>query len=55
MIPRQQTLFNSKDKFQNLSNKQSEFERRRTSLVIAKKWMLETKKRGEIILEVEEW
>lgn len=55
MIPRQQTLSTSKDKLQNLSNKQSEFERRWTSLVIAKKWMLETKKRGELILEVEEW
>lgn len=55
MIPRQQTLINSREKLQNLSNNQSDFERRWTSLVIAKKWMLETKKRGEIILEVEEW
>lgn len=55
MIPRQQTLISSKDKLQNLSNQQSEFERRWTSLVVAKKWMLEIKKRGEIILEVEEW
>lgn len=54
-IPCQQILENSKEKLQNLANKQSEYERRWTSLVIAKEWMLETKERGAIILEVQEW
>ena len=54
-IPLQQTLENSKDKLQDLANKQSEFERRWTSLVVAKEWMLEAKERGMLILEVQEW
>lgn len=54
-IPCQQTLENSKDKLYDLANKQSEFERRWTSLVVAKEWMLEAKERGMLILEVQEW
>lgn len=54
-IPCQQTLEDSKDKLKNLANKQSEYERRWTSLVVAKEWMLETKERGDLILEVQEW
>lgn len=54
-IPCQQTLENSKNKLQELADKQSEFERRWTSLVVAKEWMLEIKERGELILEVQEW
>ena len=54
-IPIHQTLENSKEKLQILANKQSEYERRWTSLVVAKEWILETKKRGSIILEVQEW
>lgn len=54
-VPCKQVLKDSKEKLLNLANKQSEFERRWNSLVIAKKWMLETLKQGYLILEVEEW
>ena len=54
-IPRKQVLKDSRDKLFNLAAKQSEFERRWNSLVIAKNWMLETVKQGYLILEVEEW
>lgn len=54
-IPCQQTLEDTKHKLQSLADNQSEYEKRWTSLVVAKEWILETKKRGSLILEVEEW
>lgn len=54
-IPYNQTLENSMDQLQKLANEQSVYESRWASLVIAKKWMLETLKYGNSILEVEEW
>lgn len=54
-IPLNQVLDNSKEKLNEIANKQSEYERRLNSLVVAKSWMLETLKSGESILEVEEW
>lgn len=54
-IPCDQYLEKSKDQLLDLANQQSEFERRWNTLVIAKKWMLETIKQGNLILEVEEW
>lgn len=54
-IPYDQSLENSRNQLQNLANKQSDYERRWNSLVIAKEWMLETIKQGESILEVQEW
>lgn len=54
-IPCSQTLQSSKDKLLSLAMQQSEYERRWTSLVIAKEWILETAKRGALILEVQEW
>lgn len=54
-IPWSHILENSKLILQSLVNKQSEYERRWNSLVVAKEWMLETVEHGESILEVEEW
>ncbi len=54
-IPYNQTLENSCEKIRDLANKQSDYERRWNSLVIAKDWMLETLKHDESILEVQEW
>ncbi len=54
-IPCNQILDNSLNQLQELAYNQSEYQRRWNSLVIAKEWMLETKKHGESILEVQEW
>lgn len=54
-LPCRQSLECSKQELEQLANKQSEYERRLSALVLAKEWMLATEERGEIILEVEEW
>lgn len=54
-IPYSNKLENSREQLQNLANKQSDYERRWNSLVVAKGWILETIKQGESILEVQEW
>lgn len=54
-IPSSNLLENSEIVLKSLVNKQSEYERRWNSLVVAKEWMLETIEQGESILEVEEW
>lgn len=54
-IPINQILDNSVEELKRIANRQSEYERRLNSLVVAKDWILETLKYGESILEVEEW
>lgn len=54
-IPKTQTINNSCLKLYEIANDMSEYEHRHASLVLAKDWMLETKKQGSLILEVEEW
>ncbi|KXL53778.1 hypothetical protein CLNEO_10040 [Anaerotignum neopropionicum] len=54
-IPFQQELEAAKYNLQILADNQSEYQRRWSSLVVAKEWMLEAKERGSLILEVQEW
>ena len=54
-IPNEQTISKSQYKLQELAENISEYEHRWASLVFAKEWMLETRKNGFLILEVQEW
>lgn len=54
-IPKNQTIENSRDKLLEISKNISDYEHRHLSLALAKEWMLETLKQGQLILEVTEW
>lgn len=54
-IPKTQTINNSFLKLCEVANNMSKYEHRHASLVLAKEWMLEARKQGSLILEVEEW
>lgn len=54
-IPKSQTIENARFKLLEISKNISDYEHRHSSLVLAKKWMLETLKQGQLILEVTEW
>lgn len=55
LIPSSHTINSSQDELRNIAEMQSEHEMRWNSLVIAKEWMEEARKHGDLILEVEEW
>ena len=54
-IPKKQTIRNSYDRLYELALNISEYEHRRASLAVAREWMIETRKQGQLILEVGEW
>lgn len=54
-IPVNQTVNNSSLKLREIASNMSIYEHRHASLVLAKEWMLEARKQGHLILEVEEW
>ena len=54
-IPKNQTIENAHSKLLEISKNISDYEHRHASLVLAKDWMLETLKQGQLILEVTEW
>lgn len=55
LIPIEQTLEKSCAKLHTIAQNMSEYEHRHASLVFAKEWMLETREKGHVILEVGEW
>ena len=55
LIPQSQILEKSCSKLHDIAQNMSEYEHRHASLVFAKEWMLETQKKGHVILEVGEW
>ena len=54
-IPKKQTIQSSYERLYELAFGMSEYEHRRASLAVAREWMIEARKRGQLILEVGEW
>lgn len=54
-IPQNKTIEDDFSDLYEIAKNISEYEHRHASLVFAKDWMLEARKQGSLVLEVEEW
>ncbi len=54
-IPKDKTIEENGTDLYEIAKNISEYEHRHASLVFAKEWMIEARKQGSLILEVEEW
>lgn len=54
-IPQNKTIEDNFSDLYEIAKNISEYEHRHASLVFAKDWMLEARKQGSLVLEVEEW